>query len=576
MVNKKHLLLVGLCTALGAQPVFAQESQSTTPQGSAQWSARDMTYRGQNYDVLDTAFIPKKSMAQHKKFLNHQYAYPARPRNMWEVGIGINQPYVIGSIPALLFFQKGGYGFNASVRKSWGYLFSTRLQYIYSVAKGLDTRGTSFFNSQTQWVGNGYVPNLYVPNFVYPNYKMFAQSINLDMMINSNNIKFNRARTSLSLYAFLGLGAMNFRTYTNVGYNYNGGPSALQADFNNIHATVSGKNNIRKAVQKDLGSDDKDVATNPGGNTNFAPSVGAGAQFRINKRVNIQIEERLSYPTDFSYMDGMRYTLTNQVAANTNGTYTAVNIPTRGEFLSNTSVGVNFNLGNKKRRVEPLYWLNPLDYTYNELNYPRHMLLPDPVLPDADGDGVTDQFDKCPGTPAGVSVDSHGCPLDTDGDGVPDFRDKQLITPTECQPVDADGVGKCPCPEGCGTGNKGSQCGNIGAGSIIFPATSAKISSAMQAQLATLAAQMQANPDCHVVITGAGNGNKLQQQRSWDRVNSVIQYMSEKNGINRNRFIFQYGQSGDANVVMYRSANVGEEGPVNVPPPFPNLKTGDK
>jgi OmpA-OmpF porin, OOP family len=42
---------------------------------------------------------------------------------------------------------------------------------------------------------------------------------------------------------------------------------------------------------------------------------------------------------------------------------------------------------------------------------------------DADNDGVVDGADQCPDTPAGVSVDGNGCPLDTDGDGVPDFRD---------------------------------------------------------------------------------------------------------------------------------------------------------
>src|SRR5690606_23531360 len=60
---------------------------------------------------------------------------------------------------------------------------------------------------------------------------------------------------------------------------------------------------------------------------------------------------------------------------------------------------------------------------------------------DADGDGVFDQFDREPNTPAGAAVDFRGVALDTDGDGVPDYRDKQLVTPTECQPVDADGVG---------------------------------------------------------------------------------------------------------------------------------------
>ena len=77
------------------------------------------------------------------------------------------------------------------------------------------------------------------------------------------------------------------------------------------------------------------------------------------------------------------------------------------------------------------------------------MKIPKPIFDDADGDGVTDQFDKEPNTPAGCPVDTHGVTRDTDGDGVPDCKDKQLITPTECQPVDADGVGKCPEPECC-------------------------------------------------------------------------------------------------------------------------------
>lgn len=45
-------------------------------------------------------------------------------------------------------------------------------------------------------------------------------------------------------------------------------------------------------------------------------------------------------------------------------------------------------------------------------------------LVDSDGDGVPDDRDLCPGTPAGVAVDERGCPLDSDGDGVPDYLDK--------------------------------------------------------------------------------------------------------------------------------------------------------
>jgi OOP family OmpA-OmpF porin len=58
--------------------------------------------------------------------------------------------------------------------------------------------------------------------------------------------------------------------------------------------------------------------------------------------------------------------------------------------------------------------------------------LPKPV--DSDSDGVTDDRDKCPGTPAGIKVDRNGCPVkpvkelpkpgDSDSDGVTDDKDK--------------------------------------------------------------------------------------------------------------------------------------------------------
>lgn len=57
----------------------------------------------------------------------------------------------------------------------------------------------------------------------------------------------------------------------------------------------------------------------------------------------------------------------------------------------------------------------------------------DPPAPvDSDGDGVTDDIDQCPGTPAGASVDANGCEIvvDTDGDGIPDSSDECPSDPT--------------------------------------------------------------------------------------------------------------------------------------------------
>jgi len=65
---------------------------------------------------------------------------------------------------------------------------------------------------------------------------------------------------------------------------------------------------------------------------------------------------------------------------------------------------------------------------------------PEALPGDADGDGVYDEDDQCPGTPPGVEVDSVGCPLDSDRDGVPDYLDKCPGTPFGAR-VDSDG---CP------------------------------------------------------------------------------------------------------------------------------------
>ncbi len=80
-----------------------------------------------------------------------------------------------------------------------------------------------------------------------------------------------------------------------------------------------------------------------------------------------------------------------------------------------------------------------------------------PVPPgDEDGDGVADNFDRCPGTAPGVVVNPAGCPADTDMDGVPDIIDQCPDTPLDvrvdhrgCEPdTDQDGVinrlDRCP------------------------------------------------------------------------------------------------------------------------------------
>jgi len=80
-------------------------------------------------------------------------------------------------------------------------------------------------------------------------------------------------------------------------------------------------------------------------------------------------------------------------------------------------------------------------------------------IPDSDGDGILENRDRCPDTPAGAQVDGTGCPSDSDADGVPDGVDRcantapgASVNATGCtQDSDgdniADGLDRCPDTE---------------------------------------------------------------------------------------------------------------------------------
>jgi OOP family OmpA-OmpF porin len=104
--------------------------------------------------------------------------------------------------------------------------------------------------------------------------------------------------------------------------------------------------------------------------------------------------------------------------------------PTRDHY-SYGYAGVEFGLGSKSK--PSLEWANPIAIMYDEL-YDEALRKEVAALKgrvgnveqavrdlkkDSDGDGVSDQFDKCPNTPAGTVVDGSGCaivfpkPIDT-------------------------------------------------------------------------------------------------------------------------------------------------------------------
>jgi outer membrane protein OmpA-like peptidoglycan-associated protein len=83
---------------------------------------------------------------------------------------------------------------------------------------------------------------------------------------------------------------------------------------------------------------------------------------------------------------------------------------------------------------------------------------------DRDGDGISDDLDKCPNEPEDKDgfQDQDGCPdLDNDGDGVPDATDNCALAPEDKDGFeDADG---CPDPDndGDGVADGADKCPNL-------------------------------------------------------------------------------------------------------------------
>ena len=529
MASKKYKLLLGilLCLSIGA---FAQVQTD----GS--------------YNVYDTSVIPNKRMGQQNEFWNKQYNFPAKPRNMWEIGASIGMFTISGDVPVRPFTFPN---FEVHVRKALGYVFSLRLQYLNGVGKGLQYRLSENFNKNPAWNVNlpagkryfsperspagpiqmtDHAGNTGAQDVVYYNYKSHVQDLGLQGIVTLNNIRFHKKKTGFTIYGGAGIGATIYNVMVN----------ALDKDGNTyrdlFNSITTNAYTDRKDVIKKLkdGMDDtyETPAENQGdrrpkiGKNTLKPSgtVLAGMAFRLGKRINLSIEDRWTFVKD-DLLDGQRW----QEHA-----YGDAVLTRDFDSYNMFSIGLNFNLGAKS--VEPLWWLNPLDYAYDELMNHRNVKIPKAECPDADGDGVCDHLDREPNTPANCPVDTHGVTKDTDGDGVPDCKDKQLITPTECQPVDADGVGKCPDPECC----KNPPPPPPNACACDYPSLSFKgnvvsLTSDNKAMLASVATKMKAGPDCNITITGYPETSKASQAACQKRLDAIKKVLVEKEGISSDR-----------------------------------------
>lgn len=213
-----------------------------------------------------------------------------------------------------------------------------------------------------------------------------------------------------------------------------------------------------------------------------------------------------------------------------------------------------------------------------------------PKFVDTDGDGVADEFDRCPGTPAGTAVDSYGCELDSDGDGVKDSLDRCPNTPAGVRvnaqgcPADSDGDGvaddkdKCPGTvagakvdaDGCeldsdndGVVDRLDECPNSAPGvqvdikgceikeeirlqGVNFESNSDRLLPGAESVLTDAAATLRKNPSIEVEVAGHTDSDgaaDYNEGLSARRAQTVYDYLAD-NGVATDRMTVRgYGES---------------------------------
>ncbi|HEY6125704.1 MAG TPA: OmpA family protein [Steroidobacteraceae bacterium] len=167
-----------------------------------------------------------------------------------------------------------------------------------------------------------------------------------------------------------------------------------------------------------------------------------------------------------------------------------------------------------------------------------------PLPQDDDGDGVTNDIDKCPGTPAGARVDATGCELDSDGDGVSDSRDQCPNTPpgakvneSGCE-LDTDGDGVIDRLDKCPDTPKGDRVDAVGCSfkeeiklpGVVFETGKADLKPESIPVLEGAIATLKRYPDINIEVAGhtdSRGSDALNLDLSSRRADTVLKYLQD-------------------------------------------------
>lgn len=349
---------------------------------------------------------------------------------------------------------------------------------------------------------------------VYDGFKGTWASGDLSVVASLNNLIWKTKPRKFNLYAFAG-GGLNF----------------FKVELNKTPATE-----VKYYSNQDF-------------KANLDLAAGVGIAFKVSDKFNIGIENK------GFFIFGARADLLDGASPN-NGSKTSFR-----DALNYTDIRLNFNLGDKQKLSQPLYWANPLESVINDIAELKAR--PKLDLTDTDGDGVIDMLDQEKETPKGAPVDTRGVSLDSDGDGYADYKDKEPYSPPGYK-VDNSGVAQVPKPDFTTKDDvnrivDGKLAGfePKGGGGVVdwflpmihFDLDKYGVNRSEFEKLHYVASVLKSNPKVKIVVTGFTDksaSDKYNNVLSYNRANAAIQHLITVYGISKDRLILNWNGENDS------------------------------
>jgi OOP family OmpA-OmpF porin len=477
--------------------------------------------------------------------------FPAsKPSDMWELGLHAGYLGMGADTPAKLPFA--GLGGGISIRKSLGYTFSLRGDFMYG-----RTYAQDYF-----YGGNSTVPVSELTALGYSAANPFAfnsktnyTSFALQALYTFTNIKFHSTAPKLGVYGIVGIAGFTADvTYDALNendavYDY---ATLLGSDLANYNNGTLTRSEYVKAARDILSQNqDGDYETEAAAlrigkdkvNVNLSLQLGVGLAYRLNDRVSIAIEPQVHINSN-DYLDG-RADFSPGVASN--GMDVPLYIPIR----------IGFNLGDTKKKSIPLWWVNPLDAPLDAIATNLKKKDAAEMLADKDNDGVPNMLDKEADTPAGAEVDTRGVTLDSDKDGLPNHLDKEPYSPVGYTIDPQTGISQKPVipksltkDEIIAIGKEQGWDKTQGGGMsdwflpmIHFDNDRYTIKSQSYSALGEVAAVMNKYPSISIVVEGHASSEASESYNnrlSYNRANAAIDALVNNYGIDRSRLVLRY------------------------------------